>query len=85
MDARRHCSILRVIQDHEAVQEDSLHPGILLNYMSSRPIVAVLSIIPHLPADIPIVGWIVFIVWAATKGTVGPNRFGPEPLITPNA
>lgn len=26
---------------------------------------------------IPIVGWIIFIVWAATKGTEGPNKFGP--------
>jgi uncharacterized membrane protein YhaH (DUF805 family) len=25
---------------------------------------------------IPIVGWIIFIVWAATKGTEGSNRFG---------
>lgn len=44
---------------HEAAQEDTLHPGILLNYMASRPIVAVLSIIPHLPAvPIPVHGWL---------------------------
>lgn len=29
---------------------------------------------------IPIVGTIIFIVWAATKGTTGDNRFGPDPL-----
>lgn len=28
---------------------------------------------------IPIVGWIIFIVWAATQGTPGPNRFGAAP------
>ncbi|MFZ4541143.1 MAG: DUF805 domain-containing protein [Rickettsiales bacterium] len=31
---------------------------------------------------IPIIGWIVFIVWAATKGTTGDNRYGPDPLAT---
>ena len=29
---------------------------------------------------IPIIGWIIFIVWAATKGTTGENRFGGDPL-----
>lgn len=29
---------------------------------------------------IPIVGFIVFVVFACTKGTEGPNRFGPDPL-----
>lgn len=29
---------------------------------------------------IPIVGWIICIVWAATPGTSGDNRFGPDPL-----
>lgn len=29
---------------------------------------------------IPIIGWIIFIIWACTKGTDGPNRFGPDPL-----
>lgn len=29
---------------------------------------------------IPLVGWVIFIVWAATKGTVGDNRFGADPL-----
>ena len=29
---------------------------------------------------IPIIGWIVFIIWACTKGTDGTNRFGPDPL-----
>ncbi len=29
---------------------------------------------------IPIVGWIIFIVWAASKGTAGSNRFGADPL-----
>jgi len=27
-----------------------------------------------------IVGWIVVIRWAVTKGTEGPNRFGDDPL-----
>ena len=33
----------------------------------------------QLLAFIPIVGWIILIVWMATAGTPGPNRFGPPP------
>jgi uncharacterized membrane protein YhaH (DUF805 family) len=29
---------------------------------------------------IPIIGWIILIIWYCTKGTPGPNRFGPDPL-----
>ncbi len=29
---------------------------------------------------IPIVGWIILIIWDCTKGTEGQNRFGPDPL-----
>lgn len=29
---------------------------------------------------IPIIGWIILIVWYATEGTRGPNRFGADPL-----
>jgi len=29
---------------------------------------------------IPLIGWIILIVWFATEGTRGPNRFGPDPL-----
>lgn len=29
---------------------------------------------------IPLVGWIILIVWYATKGTDGRNRFGDDPL-----
>jgi uncharacterized membrane protein YhaH (DUF805 family) len=29
---------------------------------------------------IPIVGWIILLIWDCTKGTDGPNRFGPDPL-----
>jgi len=29
---------------------------------------------------IPLVGFIILIVWACTQGTMGPNRFGPDPL-----
>jgi uncharacterized membrane protein YhaH (DUF805 family) len=32
---------------------------------------------------IPLVGWLFIIIWACTKGSLGPNRFGPDPL--PNA
>ena len=28
---------------------------------------------------IPLVGWIIVIVWYCTDGTHGPNRFGPDP------
>jgi uncharacterized membrane protein YhaH (DUF805 family) len=27
-----------------------------------------------------IVGWIILIIWWCTRGTDGPNRFGPDPL-----
>jgi uncharacterized membrane protein YhaH (DUF805 family) len=29
---------------------------------------------------IPIVGWIILIIWYCARGTVGQNRFGPDPL-----
>ncbi len=29
---------------------------------------------------IPLIGFIVFIVWVCKRGTFGPNRFGPDPL-----
>lgn len=29
---------------------------------------------------IPLVGWIIYIVWSCTKGTTGDNRFGADPL-----
>jgi uncharacterized membrane protein YhaH (DUF805 family) len=29
---------------------------------------------------IPLVGWIILIIWFCTRGPVGPNRFGPDPL-----
>jgi len=29
---------------------------------------------------IPLIGWIVLIVFMATRGTTGGNRFGPDPL-----
>jgi uncharacterized membrane protein YhaH (DUF805 family) len=31
-------------------------------------------------AVIPVVGWIILIIWYATRGESGPNRFGPDPL-----
>jgi uncharacterized membrane protein YhaH (DUF805 family) len=31
-------------------------------------------------ALIPIIGWIILIIWYCTRGTAGPNRFGPDPL-----
>lgn len=34
---------------------------------------------------IPLIGWIILIVWYATKGTDGPNRFGPDPLDGPSS
>lgn len=30
---------------------------------------------------IPLLGWIVLIVWAATEGNHGTNRFGPDPQV----
>ena len=29
---------------------------------------------------IPIVGWIILVIWYSTKGTLGGNRFGPDPF-----
>jgi uncharacterized membrane protein YhaH (DUF805 family) len=31
-------------------------------------------------ALIPLIGWIILLIWYITKGTEGPNRFGPDPL-----
>ena len=31
-------------------------------------------------AIIPLVGWIILLVWYCTRGTSGPNRYGPDPL-----
>ena len=28
---------------------------------------------------IPIIGWIILLIWFCTRGTIGPNRFGPDP------
>ena len=33
---------------------------------------------------IPIIGWVLLLVWVCTKGTLGPNRFGPDPLAAPS-
>lgn len=32
---------------------------------------------------VPLVGWIVLLVWYCTRGNVGPNRFGADPLSAP--
>ena len=32
---------------------------------------------------VPIIGWIVMIVFAATKGDVGDNQYGPDPKAAP--
>ena len=29
---------------------------------------------------IPLIGWIILLIWYVTKGTDGPNRFGPDHL-----
>lgn len=29
---------------------------------------------------LPLVGWVILLVWLVTKGNHGPNRFGPDPL-----
>jgi uncharacterized membrane protein YhaH (DUF805 family) len=29
---------------------------------------------------IPLIGWIILLIWYVTKGTDGPNRFGPDLL-----
>ena len=31
-------------------------------------------------AFLPIIGWIILLVWLCTAGTRGPNRYGPDPL-----
>jgi len=35
--------------------------------------------------SVPLVGWIILIVWATQKGNESGNRFGPDPLGTVNA
>ena len=41
---------------------------------------------PHRLVDllgfIPLIGWIILLIWYFTRGTDGPNRFGPDPLAT---
>ena len=34
----------------------------------------------YLLVFIPLIGWIILLIWYVTKGTDGPNRFGPDPL-----
>jgi uncharacterized membrane protein YhaH (DUF805 family) len=34
----------------------------------------------YLLVFVPIIGWIVLLVWYCTRGSVGPNRYGPDPL-----
>lgn len=29
---------------------------------------------------LPVIGWVILFIWACTRGTRGPNRFGPDPL-----
>lgn len=29
---------------------------------------------------VPVIGWLVLLYWAVTRGTTGDNRFGPDPL-----
>ena len=29
---------------------------------------------------IPLIGWVLLLVWNCTRGTPGPNRYGPDPL-----
>ena len=31
---------------------------------------------------IPLIGWIILIIWYCSRGTAGPNRFGPNALAT---
>lgn len=31
-------------------------------------------------ALVPLIGWLVMLYWTVQRGTVGANRFGPEPL-----
>jgi len=35
-------------------------------------------------ALIPLVGWLILLVWDCTEGTGGENRFGEDPLLPPN-
>jgi uncharacterized membrane protein YhaH (DUF805 family) len=32
---------------------------------------------------VPVIGWIVLLIWFASRGTDGPNRFGVDPLAAP--
>lgn len=29
---------------------------------------------------VPLIGWIILLVWYCSKGEAGPNRFGPNPM-----
>lgn len=32
---------------------------------------------------LPIIGWLILLIWTCTAGTRGPNRYGPDPLGAP--
>ncbi len=32
---------------------------------------------------VPVIGWVFIIIWACTKGSLGANRFGPDPMPSP--
>lgn len=34
---------------------------------------------------LPLIGWLILLVWTCTAGTRGPNRYGPDPLGGPTA
>jgi uncharacterized membrane protein YhaH (DUF805 family) len=34
---------------------------------------------------IPLIGFIILLIWYCMRGTIGPNRFGPDPLVSPAA
>ena len=36
-------------------------------------------------ALVPVVGWIILLVWNCSRGTRGPNRYGPDPLGAPTS
>jgi uncharacterized membrane protein YhaH (DUF805 family) len=29
---------------------------------------------------VPVIGWIILLIWYVRRGTIGDNRFGPDPL-----
>lgn len=82
-------SVIAQVVDKAILGSDIGIIGLIWGIATLLPILAVgvrrLHDIDHsgwwlLLGFVPIIGWIVLLIWACTRGTAGPNRFGENPL-----